>query len=334
MCGSVTLEDPDIQAIQEQARYWLVRRHSGEISPNERRDFEDWLDRDPRHHDAYARAAGLWQNLDEFKSGALPARDAARAYRPRTQTSRFRHFQLAASLGLVLVIGLAAGNRLWFEPSAEFHQTARGEQKSIALADGSQLNLNTDSAVRIEYTRSGRVIRLEQGEALFTVNHGDERPFDVLAGAGRIRDIGTIFNVYKQPGGAVVVSVKEGAVSVTTDRITPLHLSQGDRLAYAADGLRTGFDRIDPASADAWRDGRITFTRSTLGEVATQMARYHAVVFSFESPELKQLKLSGTFGTGDLSLFLRTLSATLPVEARLEGRVVHLASSPLPPSAP
>ncbi len=330
----MTFETPDDKEVKEQARYWLARRYSGEITPTERREFEDWLGRDPRHGDAYAHVAGLWQNLDEFKPRAFPARDAARAYRPRAQVSRVRHFQLAASLGLVLIIALAAGNRLWFDQPSEFYQTVKGEQKSIFLADGSQLELNTDSAVRVEFTRNGRVIRLEHGEVLFTVNHDDGRPFDVLAGVGQIRDIGTIFNVYKQPGDAVVVTVKEGAVSITTDHITTMRLSQGDRLAYTADGMRTGFGRVDPASADAWRDGRITFTRSTLEEVAIQMARYHEVDFSFSSPDIKQLKLSGTFGTNDLPLFLRTLSATLPVEAQLEGRVVRLASPNLPHPAP
>lgn len=325
-------ENPDKHSVQEQARYWLARQHSGDFTPAESRDFEQWLGSNSAHRTEYTRLAGLWRNLDEFKSSSFPARAAARNYRPRAKTVWFPPLQLAAGLGLglVIVIGLVAGEQLWLNPTAELYQTPKGAQKDIALADGTQVELNTDTTLRVEYSRRGRTVRLESGEAMFTVNHDDKRPFDVIAGAGRIRDIGTSFNVYKHPDAAVSVIVREGAVSVTTDRTGPTELIQGDRLSYTAQGVMSARDRIDPAAAGAWREGKIVFARTPLEDAMAQMARYHEIEFAFASPELRQLKLSGTFGTRDLPLFLHTLAATLPVKARLEGKLVQLASAHTP----
>lgn len=326
-------EYPGKQSVQEQAREWLVRRHSGEFTAADNHAFERWLDSAPAHRAEYTRIAGLWQDLDEFKSHSFPAREAARGYRPRPKARWFPPPQLAGGLGLglIILVVLVAGERLWFNPPAELHQTLKGEQKTITLADGSLIELNTASTARVEYTRHGRTVRLETGEALFTVNHDDARPFEVIAGAGRIRDIGTRFNVYRQSNGTVSVAVREGAVSVTTDRGGPVELVAGDRLSYTPQGAPGEPERIDPAMAGAWREGKIVFARLPLEEAMTELARYHDIEFAFDTPELGHLKLSGTFGIQDLPLFLHTLEATLPVEARLEGRHIRLASAPPPP---
>lgn len=323
----MALEDPNNKSIEAQARHWLVRQHSGDFTHAERRAFERWLASHADHREACARLEALWHKLDEFKSGSFPAREAARSYRSPARLSWFPPLQVAVglSLGLVVIIGLIAGEKYWLDPAAEQYQTRKGEQKSITLADGSLLELNTDTTVRVEYTRRGRTIQLDSGEALFTVSHGDERPFDVLAGAGRIRDIGTRFNVYKRPDAAVIVAVLDGSVSVTTDRTSPTVLVQGDRLAYSARGSLGARDHIEPAAASAWREGRIIFSRTPLREVMTQLARYHEIDVRFDSPELAQMRLSGAFGARDLPVFLATLAATLPVEARVEGQMIHLA---------
>lgn len=321
--------DPDKQSAQEQARHWLVRQHSGEFTPAEHDDFERWLGSDSAHREAYTRAAGLWRVLDDFKSDSLPAHEAARAYHPRTLLMWYQPRQLVAgiSLGLAAIVGLVAAGRLWLDPAAELYRTQKGEQRDITLADGSRIELNTDSAVRVEYTRRGRIVRLESGEAMFTVSHGDERPFDVIAGAGRIRDIGTRFNVYKHPDTAVSVAVAEGSVSVTTDRSGPLDLVRGDRISYTPQGILNEREHIDALAAGAWLDGKLVFTRTPLIQVMGELARYHDIEFTFASPDLGQLKLSGTFGVRDLPLFLYTLAATLPVETHVDGRLIHLSAA-------
>lgn len=326
--------DSEKNSVQEEARYWLMRQHSGEFSPEESRAFQNWLSRNPEHRAQYARIAAMWRNLDDFKSRSFPARKAARHYRPRAKGRWFPPFQLAASIGpgLAIILTLVVGGKIWLHQPDDLYSTRKGEQRSIALADGSQLEVNTDSVVRVEYTRRGRIVQLEHGEASFTVNHGDTRPFDVIAGAGRIRDIGTVFNVHKRPDGSVVVTVKEGSVSVSTEQAGQTELVQGDRFSYTAHGAVSTRDRIDPAAADAWREGKIIFSRTPLEEAMTQLARYHDIDFVFTTPEVSRLKLSGTFGTRDLPLFLRTLAATLPVESRLEKGVVLLASAHPPAS--
>lgn len=145
-----------------------------------------------------------------------------------------------------------------------------------------------------------------------------------MSGNGRIRDLGTRFDVYLGPD-RVSVTVLQGRVQITTDRSNATPLAAGQVVAYTPNGQLSSVSKADVAVLTAWREGRLVFQRQTLGEAVVQMARYHAVEFVFEDPTLATLKISGTFKTDDLRLFLDALEATYPLKATVsDGRLIRL----------
>ncbi len=309
------------EAIRKEARYWLVRQQSGEMQAPERAAFEAWLGADESHRQEFERVASLWGAMDEFRSRSFPAREAARRYRHATIFGS-PFLRLASAFALVVAVTLVYLSGSWNTPE-EIHRTAKGERSAVTLADGSQVELNTDTELRVAYSRKARTIHLDRGEALFTVASDRDRPFEVMAGAGRIVDLSTSFNVHREDQ-QVSVTVVEGAVSVTTNRTGPIHLARGDMLSYAPTGSLLSQRKLNPDTVVAWREGRMKFDRTPLSEVMSQLARYHPISYAFSDPRIGELKISGTFRTDDFRLLLDTLEAALPVQASVDGRFVQL----------
>jgi transmembrane sensor len=247
---------------------------------------------------------------------------AAREYRP-VHFQRMAGFTAAAAALAVLAAGL------WMLApwgTSETYRTAKGESRSIGLADGSQIIMNTDTELIVTVSRGSRSITLQHGEALFSVAHNkDPRPFEVNARNGRIRDIGTEFSVDTRAN-ATGVTVVEGVVEVSMNGgRTPQRLSVGERLTYNTAGDVSEVERVDAKAATAWREGRWVFKGMTLDEIAAQIARYHDVDIQVSDAELGRLKLSGTFKIQDLDGLLAAIEATLPIKARtVDRRVVRL----------
>ncbi len=150
-------------------------------------------------------------------SGATSAPDStdARPRRARSNTAgswfnSWRRLAIAASITAVAVIG---GTLTMLELSAPIYATALGEQRSIQFADGSTVELNSRSKIRVKYSKLDRDVELLEGQALFHVAHDVSRPFIVAVGATRVRAVGTQFDVYKKSNGTVV-TVVEGRVAV------------------------------------------------------------------------------------------------------------------------
>jgi transmembrane sensor len=114
--------------------------------------------------------------------------------------------------------------------------------------------------------------------------------------------------------GEARVSVLEGRVGVETPRGKVL-LEAGRAGGYDRNGSLLPVQDVDRSVA-LWRDGQRHFNADRLSDVLERLQRYHTVMFVLTDPQLRQLRVSGTFRTGDLSLFLRTLEAALPIEAR------------------
>jgi len=304
--------------LHEEASQWVTLLHSGTATAAQRRAFARWLNADESHRRAYREVETFWRSLGPLRRDVQPELTAARAYLRQAQCHR-RLFRpgLALAASLLLTVAATPLWRLWFDNGV--YSTAKGEQAHIVLSDGSRIDLNTDSELRVAYTWSARAVVLARGEALFTVRHDEAKPFAVEAAGGRIRDVGTQFNVYRQ-GDRVAVTVLEGEVNVdnAANRGGQM-LHPGMQLTYRADGRFGLVEAADTASATAWRDGRLVFKSRPLDEVLAQLGRYHTVDLALDDASLKHLKVSGSFPTGDLDLALNTIAAGLPVKVARRG---------------
>ena len=147
-----------------------------------------------------------------------------------------RRVRLFGALAASILIAFAGG---WFYLQRGVYSTDVGEQRSLALADGSTVELNSRSRIKVQYTEHERHIDLLEGQALFHVAKNKWRPFIVTAADTRVRAVGTAFDVYKTSSGAVV-TVVEGRVAVRT----------GERSEGASSGLQLG-GNVSPNVAES-----------------------------------------------------------------------------------
>ena len=189
----------------------------------------------------------------------------------------------------------------------------RGQQRSLALSDGSRIALNTDSEVEIAYAASERRVRLERGEVLFNVAKNAKRPFIVEAGDEEIRAVGTSFVVRRYAGGKVAVTLIEGVVRVTRRKtenepaaMPPATLQSGERLTMGPTQVTMDRPKLDAVTA--WRSGNIMFDDQPLGEALAEINRYNSNQLMLMDSRLGDLRISGVFDANEPERFAEMIA--------------------------
>jgi transmembrane sensor len=309
------MDTPEHDTLPSTASEWLVRMESGTVTDAERLRFAEWLSSDPSHLEAYRKAERFWHGLDQMNPDDIRQFDHYLTEdAPTTPRRHSRPWQrvtaMAASLLLVTGIGLWI-TTAWL-PLGDY-RTAVGEQRTVSLADGSIVQLNTDTALSVSMTEQGRRLRLHRGEAFFTVAPDAARPFEVEAGSGTIRALGTAFNVRTGPD-RTTVTVTEHSIRLRMGKETSADVHAGERLQYRSNG---GIDQVEEADVDrtlAWRHHRLIFENQPLPEVLAEVARYRSgrlVILRDES--LNTLPVTGSFDTERLDHLLPAIEESLPV---------------------
>jgi transmembrane sensor len=306
-----SIETTDL--IAKEALQWVLLCHSGELSEAERQAFEVWVAQSDRHRRLYEGYERRWRGLDQFKGWDGGLRREALSYRA-PPTGR-RRVPLLARLALVASVLLGVGlvlNLQWVGQDVETnYATARGEHRTIELAEGSVLELNTDSAVKVRLEPTGRSVELLHGEVFFSVTHEVGRPFVVRAGNGRIEDTGTAFNVYRKPE-RVTVAVQEGAVRIITGPGSR-ELTASQTAAYDGQGRWLQVDDFRVENLTAWRRRQLLFENRPLEDVLAEFARYHDTKLRLAAPGLGKLRVSGNFHLDELDQALDTIARVVPI---------------------
>ncbi|WP_243451023.1 FecR domain-containing protein [Sphingosinicella sp. CPCC 101087] len=274
------------ERIEEEAIGWVVRLR--DAGPEEWEAFTAWLEADPVHAAAYeemALADEDWGGLGRAAPSPAPARLVREAPPQRRWASRRTFLGGAIAAALVGMIGYGA---IGPGDSAYAVATGAGERRTVTLADGSRIDLNGDTRLMLDRERP-RFARIEQGEALFTVVHDEARPFEVAAGDDLLRDMGTVFNVERDPG-LLEVGVAEGAVVFNPDA-EAVAIDPGMVLRHRP-GQAPELLRREPEAVTGWRDGRLIYASATVGEVAADLSRNLGVPIA-AAPEVSRRAFTG-----------------------------------------
>lgn len=269
--------------IEARAIDWLIRQRDPDFGDWD--GFANWLAEDPAHNAIYDAVATLDRDLDALPPAAKPPvaiiPEAAR--RP----SRRAWFGGAMAAALVGAISLSS---LGLFGSDSRIETLAGEHRTIALADGSKIEINGASVIEIDKDRP-RFARLESGEAMFHVVHRDDDPFVVETGDARIVDLGTAFNVVRRDR-QTSVAVSEGIVLYNPDR-EKVRLVAGKGIE-ARDGDREPpvVQDVDVASIGGWRSGLLVYNGTPLAVVAEDLKRTAGMQVSI-APEASDLSFRG-----------------------------------------
>jgi transmembrane sensor len=316
--------------IDEEAAAWAWRMDSDSVTPAEKQAYEAWLRHDPRNARALREISQVWRALDGLAEAKRDERIATFSAPAAKPAAPRRHWWLAAAAVLAAIaVGVA-----WVQRVNELQvlATAVGQQRSVTLADGSVVSLNTNTIVETNLRRSAREIYLRKGEAHFQVAHDAARPFYVHAGDSVVRAVGTAFEVRVLADQHVDIVVDEGRVEVRPAAMTvalrngasPAHeatavraISAGQRLSTASKDLTvTPVSEQQLSSELAWREGAIIFDGEALGEAVVEIERYTDARITISDPATAALRVGGRFRTGDLQEFFDALQAALPVSVR------------------
>jgi transmembrane sensor len=316
--------------IDETAAVWVWRMDSASVSAADRRSFEAWLRKDPRHRRAYAELAEVWSALDGLA-------EAKRHEKIATFTARTGRFMVPGqgrrwALAAAATLAIAAVGAYWMQDDLE-HQTlatAVGQQRSVTLVDGSIVTLNTNTIIETDLRRNLREIYLRKGEAHFQVAHDRSRPFLVHAGDAVVRAVGTAFEVRVLRDRQVDVVVNEGRVEVQTPMPAPAQPRAGARFSQSTQSLRAGqhlsgtdgryaIAPVSPqqlTSALAWREGAIVFDGASLSDAVAEIERYTDARIVVGDPQTAALLVGGRFRTGNIHEFFDALQGALPITVR------------------
>lgn len=294
--------------LEDEAIERLVHLHSGRANAADRLAFQNWSQLSPAHRAAAQTAQALWS--------ALPQTETAQRHEVAGTISTRSHRRWrgsAASAASLAMIALTLG--LYHQGPVLYadHSTTTGERREIHLADGSQVWLNSGTALSVDFSDARRDIRLYRGEALFAVAKDSERPFVVHAAEGEVRAIGTRFDVDLRDH-QVEVRVSEGVVQVDSAGAPPARLTIGQGLQYQQGQAPGAVRDVDLRSADAWQRGKLIFNRQPLGEVLGELERYLPGKLYLTDDTLRALLVSGVFELDDPRGMLDTLVQTQPVQ--------------------
>ena len=301
----------DSASVRDAAATWFSRMQSQSMSAAEKAECDAWRAQHATHEAEYQWLVSLWAAADRVPKARLQAL----CEMPVTTVRRrsVLGFGLAAS-----VLAVAVGAGVWMHEQspgdyrADF-ATALGERKAVTLPDGSSIELNSRSRVRVNFERQRRSVELEQGEAMFTVAHDSEWPFVVQAGPGQVTVTGTRFDV-RHDGEQARVAVESGTVRVQgTDAQSVVSLSAGLGTVVNAKGQVAAAQPVNTQALLAWRKGQLVFDNATLAQVAVEVSRYRDKPLHVSTPELAQLRLSSVFKTDDTEALLTALPRILPV---------------------
>jgi transmembrane sensor len=230
--------------ILEEASEWFVDFRVEDVDAHARERFDEWLRRSPEHIRAYMEIAKTYVELPALQLAGTTDVDALIAYAhseenvvpfnnaaaaptneprapsiqhshvrvKRTKRARHRRYRFLAASSCALVLVIVSAFWRWSERYPTYI-TDIGERRSITLADGSTVDLNVRSRIRIEFSSGERDVELLDGQALFQVAKDKNRPFIVRSGDATVRAVGTEFDVYRKENGTTV-TVLEGRVAV------------------------------------------------------------------------------------------------------------------------
>jgi transmembrane sensor len=386
-----------LSEIEEAAARWLLKRENTQWTAADQAELDRWLRASPSHRVSFMRLGSLWRKANQLKSlatefprGQVPPRNSLKpllavsgkagdssreavtlrdslACHPgkdltggtRLRPLSFRHTAIATSVLLLTAVGLYI---CFHTPTT--YATAIGRLSTVRTHDGSTIELNTATEIKVTLTDTEREIDLVRGEAFFDVAKDSARPLIVYAGQRRITALSAQFSVRKKPD-SVHVAVVAGSIRVvpaaamsktplprmddpdSTD--TPDSIDKPDSTDTPAGSTTLSAsmvadihgDQVTPGSARAadierslaWRHGYIALANASLSELVAEFNRYTTREIVIADPALQSVRIGGNFPVDNIEASLRSLEALgVHIEER-DGRIVLTRAQASKPGA-
>ena len=356
--ASSVIEFTDYDSLEDQTASWVAKL-DGDPDEATIAAFKRWINQSPEHRKQFERHMALWEDMNVLTDMVPPEPAAARSAKPwpavMASIKQLAGWQQAlATCTVVLVLfGLQ-----FIGGDNGVYSTAIGEQKTVLLSDGTSVLLNTNSTLRVEYSDQRRVIYLSQGEAHFEVAHNPAVPFEVYAGKGKVRAVGTAFSVYLRSDDVEVV-VTDGTVEILPKQSLPqqqavdppaavakgapssvgkpLQLAdQQQPVSQVTAGNVATYDRhtaehiMQSALGEAdkklsWHQGMLVFRSEPLENVIAEVNRYTPLKIIIPEQTVRHIKVGGFFKINDINSVFDALEKGFDIHANyISDELVYL----------
>ncbi len=299
----------------------------------ERRDFGDaderaltaWLDRSAAHRAAYWRLEAAWDHTRRLSALQSRAEEVSAVNGPRNW-----FLMVKAAAVLVIAVSLGVASTLYIsQPRDRSYSTGIGGHEVVSFADGTKIELNTDTALRARMTTAERVVWIDKGEAYFEVKHDPAHPFVVIAGNHRITDLGTKFLVRRQAGRTKVALLEgsaEFSVANVRSRAQSALLMPGDVAIGTANAIAVTREPAQLLSRQlGWRKGLLVFKHATLADAVAEFNRYNREKLVLADAQTGALTIGGTFNVHHLDDFTKLVELVLGLHVKANGHEIVIS---------
>jgi transmembrane sensor len=336
-CAKRRLSAPEQTAID-----WHSRQQSGDAGAQAWVEFTDWLNADAAHNTAYTMVSDIWDKAGRFgaafsspqvqESPAVSAKIFRFPGAKKATASVDRPLVLAGGFGSAIAASLMImASPMVLGQSQIAYSTDIGEQRTVTLADGSTIMLNTNTHLTVKYGRKERHIDMQSGEAFFSVEHNETKPFTVAVHGLLVKDVGTRFDV-RDDALQTIVSVTEGIVDVglvPNARGTKAgwgqqaqRLNAGQQITFT-DAKKSVVHTFNAEEVTAWKQGQLVFHNDDLEKVTAELNRYLKTPVQLADASLSGMHFTGVLQIHDQKRAVRDLAAFFALAPEYKpGRIV------------
>lgn len=328
-------------SVSRTAALWVAKMDSGELDTDEQRALNEWIALDPTHKAELIRLAKLWDKMSDIGQREA-GRESLSDNSPvkRQKRSKFREFALKTAACLAIALAIPTAVYVQERSSAlstnGHFLTEVGQQQNLELADGSEVFLNTNTVIDVDYTLDRRVINLLKGEANFDVAPDKTRPFVVKVKNGDVQALGTSFSV-RVANDQVNVLVSHGTVRVNASDKAPdaspqltnpsiqtrtsVVVGAGKQVIFnekAVDSV-TQQDEVSLAQKLYWKKGFLAFDDENLSSVVEEVSRYTKYNIVIADPDIRTLRVGGFYPIDKLETVFTSLEMNLGLRVKKVG---------------
>lgn len=323
-------ELPGHDAVATRAAAYFERRRFGGWSEADQAELDAWFKESALHEVAYLRLEGAVEHTERLAARRPSKPNARTGGRIEDGRRKYRRLFIPLLAAASVVMAVALG-RVWLgsltQPPDRTLTTNVGGRAVLKFTDGTEIDLNTSTAVRYRMTTAERIVWLDKGEAYFRVAHNAANPFTVVAGGHRVTDLGTEFLVRDEPGDVDVALVKGRAQLSSENPGTPSATLAPDYEAVATPFSITVTKKSTREIADelAWQRGVLIFRNTRLADAVKQFNRYNEIKLVIADSSIANVKFSAEARTNDYDGFLRLAQAVLKLRVDRVGNEILLS---------
>lgn len=313
---------PNSDCIEEVAALWIDRRDRSDWSEQDQEKLDAWLAQSMSHSIAFWRLNAAWQRTERL-AALQPCAPQRNSFFSNVQPMLMR--TAAALIGIAL---LGGGVFYWLHPAEHSYTTTQGTREIVSLSDGSQIELNTDTSLRVSATLGERTVWLDRGEAFFQIKHDAAHPFRVFVAGHRVTDLGTQFSI-RTDTQKTEIALTEGSAQLD-DATNGLQnhsvmLKPGDVAIATAESISVTKRPLQTLNDQlGWLRGVLIFDNTRLADAAVQFNRYsdRKLVIVGDAADLR---IDGTFPANDIAAFAAIAEHILHLHAKDNGSEITIS---------